>query len=142
MFKGLVVLLVAGLAGCATSAKFTEKMNGFVGKPEVAVISTYGAPDRSYGLQDGSRVIQYTKDRRVMLPGAVTTTPVRTNTTGNLTLNQGMTQTNGTYNQQSTTYVQQQGPGTSIRFSCTVIFTIDSSGVVKSWSSNGNDCRS
>lgn len=142
MFKKLSIPILAVLAGCATSANFAKQMDSFVGKPEIAVVSAYGAPDRSYAMQDGSRVIQYTKERQVALPGAVTTRPVRTTTTGNVSMNQGMTQTNGTYSQQSTTYVKQQGPGTNIEFSCTMIFTLDSSGTVKSWTSNGNDCKS
>jgi len=47
MFKGSV-FLVAALAGCASSANFAKQMDGFVGKPEIAVVSVYGAPDRSY----------------------------------------------------------------------------------------------
>lgn len=137
---GIVVLALT--AGCATSQKFVTKMNGFVGQSELAVVSVYGPPQESYTLNDGSKVIQYTRGGNIVIPGATTYQPVTTRTTGNLTLNQGLQQTTGNYTQQSTTYVQNQAPATNIALSCTVTFTIDPNGIVQRWSSNGNHCVS
>ena len=134
------ILLVVFLAGCATAEKFNTKMNGFVGQPEIAVASIYGPPQSVYSLPDGQRVISYTRGGQMVLPGVTTTQPVTTNTRGNLTLNQGLNQTTGIYSQQSTTYVQQQTPSTTVNLSCTVNFTIDAQGVIRSWSATGNRC--
>lgn len=134
------IILVVTLAGCATAEKFNTKMNGFVGQPEIAVVSMYGPPQSVYSLQDGQRIISYTRGGQMVLPGVTTTQPVITNTQGNLTLNQGLSQTTGIYSQQSTTYVQQQAPSTTVNLSCTVNFTIDAQGVIRSWSATGNRC--
>lgn len=134
---GLTALL---LAACATPAKFESKMNGFVGGPEAAVVSTYGPPQSSYVLADGSRVIQYTRGGQMVIPGATTSTPVTTNTTGTVTVNQGANQTIGVYSAKSTTVVEQPGPSTPVQFACTVNFTVSAAGVVQSWTAHGNHC--
>jgi hypothetical protein len=140
-----IAIALAGallVAGCATSAKFVTKMDAFIGQPEVAVISAYGVPQGTYALQDGSKVLQYTRASNMVLPGATTMQPVTTNTTGNVTMNQGMRQSTGNYTQQSTTYVPTQGPAMNIALSCTVTFTVDKEGIVRRWNSNGNHCVS
>ena len=136
------VALLAITAGCATTQKFKTKMDGFIGQPEIAVVSMYGPPQGAYTLNDGSKVIQYTRGGNLVLPGATTYQPVTTRTTGNLTLNQGLKQTTGDYSQQSTTYIPTQAPATNIALSCTVTFTIDLSGIVQRWAASGNHCVS
>ncbi|HEY8010473.1 MAG TPA: hypothetical protein VIE67_05690 [Rudaea sp.] len=137
----IIVALVA-ISGCATQAKFQAKMDRFVGQPEAAVVGTYGPPQNSYILNDGTKVLQYTRGGTMVIPGATTYQPVTTNTAGNVTLNQGMRTTTGTYNQTSTTYLRQQGPAIPINLSCTVNFTVDKEGVVRRWSAEGNHCVS
>lgn len=136
----MTTAVLAALAGCATQAKFQDKMNSFVGRPEAVLVGAYGPPQGSYTLNDGSKVLQYARSGQMVLPGVTTTQPVTTNTTGNMTLNQGMRQTTGTYNQTSTTYVQQEAPSTVVQLSCTVNFTIDAGGVVRAWNASGNHC--
>jgi hypothetical protein len=128
------------MAGCATQAKFQTKMDSFLGQPEAVLVGTYGPPQSSYALNGGSKVLQYSRSGQMVLPGMTTTQPVTTNTAGNLTLNQGMRQTTGTYNQTSTTYVQQQAPSTVVQLGCTVNFTIDAAGIVRAWNASGNHC--
>ena len=128
------------LAGCATQAKFQAKMDSFVGRPEAVLVGAYGPPQGSYTLNDGSKVLQYSRNGQMVLPGVQTMQPVTTNTTGNVTLNQGMRQTSGSYNSTSTTYVPQQGPATTVQLGCTVNFTIDAGGIVRTWSASGNHC--
>lgn len=135
-----LALAALTLAGCATQGKFVSKMNGFVGQPESVVVGTYGPPQSSYVMNDGSKALQYTRGGTVMLPGATTTQPVTTNTTGNYTLNQGLNQSTGRYSAQSTTYVQQQAPATPLNLWCTVNFTVDAGGTVKAWRADGNHC--
>jgi hypothetical protein len=137
-----IIVVVATLAGCATQEKFQAKMDRFVGQSEAVVVGTYGPPQNSYVMNDGSKVLQYTRGSTMVIPGSTTYQPVTTNTSGNVTLNQGLQTTRGTYNQTSTTYVQQQAPGTPINLSCTVNFTIDKEGVVRQWRADGNHCVS
>lgn len=138
----IVILLAVFLAGCATAGKFNTKMNGFIGGDEAEVVSIYGPPQSVYPLTDGGRVISYTRGGSMVLPGVTTMQPVTTNTTGNITINQGLGQTTGMYSQQSTTYVQQQAPSTTLNLSCTVNFTVDAQGIIRAWSATGNHCVS
>lgn len=140
MSKLPLVLCAIALVGCATQGKFVAKMNGFVGQSESAVIGMYGPPQSAYTMNDGAKVLQYTRGSRVMLPGATTMQPVTTNTTGNYTLNQGMNQSTGRYSAQSTTYVQQQAPATPLNLWCTVNFTVSPAGTVTNWRADGNHC--
>lgn len=136
----LLLLLAAALVGCATQAKFQAKMDAFIGSPEAAVVGTYGPPQAAYTLTDGSKVLQYTRSGQMVLPGAVIYQPVTTTTTGNVTINQGVRQSTGTYGSTSTTYVPQAGPLTTVTVGCTVNFTVDVTGTVRAWSASGNRC--
>lgn len=138
--KAALLAVATAITGCATSGRFTEKMDGFVGQPEAVLVGTYGPPQSSYQLTDGSRVIQYTRGQTMVMPGATTYEPVRTTTTGNITMRQGAQRATGTYGQTSTSYVPQQSPGTTLAFWCTVTFTISKDGVVQRWSAEGNNC--
>jgi hypothetical protein len=138
----LAIAQLVLLTGCATQAKFQVKMDQFIGQSEALVVGTYGPPQSSYVLNDGTKVLQYTRGGTILMPGATTSQPVTTNTKGNVTVNQGMRTTTGTYNQTSTTYVQQQSPGVPINLSCTVNFTVDREGIVRRWSAEGNHCVS
>ena len=141
--KYLIALVTAVvLSGCATQANFQSKMDGFIGQPESTVVGTYGPPISSYVMNDGSKVLQYTRGNTVVMPGVSTIRPVTTNTSGNLTLNQGMRNSTGAYSQTSTTYVQEKGENIPLHFSCTVNFTIDKDGIVRRWAAEGNHCVS
>lgn len=141
LLQGAVI--VACASGCATSAKFAEKLDGLVGASESAVVARYGPPRSSYTLTDGSRVIQYSRGGRAVIPGATTIEPVSTQTSGSFSVSQGAKlPAHGTYNQTSTTYVQKQAPSTVIALSCTFNFMIGADGKVRSWSFEGNNCVS
>jgi hypothetical protein len=128
------------IVGCATQAKFQSKMDSFLGHSEGVIVGTYGPPQNSHVLGDGSKVLQYTRGSTLVMPGATTFQPVTTNTYGNVTYNQGLRTATGSYNQTSTSYIQQQAAPIPIQLSCTVNFTIDAYGVVRSWSAQGNHC--
>jgi hypothetical protein len=142
MKKIVIVTLSAVLIGCATQAKFQAKMDRFIGQPEGVIVGTYGPPQNSYVLDDGSKVLQYTRSGTIVMQGATTYQPVISNTSGNMTLNQGVRTTTGTYNQTTTSYVPQQAQAIPINLSCTVNFTISKDGVVQLWSAEGNNCVS
>lgn len=141
--KYIIPLAVAiVLSGCATQANFQSKMDGFIGLPESSVVGTYGPPMSSYVMNDGSKVLQYKRSNTIVMPGVTTSRPVTTNTSGNITLNQGMRTSTGAYSQTSTAYVQEKGEDIPIHFSCTVNFTIDKGGIVQRWAAEGNRCVS
>ena len=50
------------LLGCATRAGFEQRMNAFVGQPEVALVQALGVPARSFELEN-RRFIQYERHR-------------------------------------------------------------------------------
>lgn len=138
----LPLLLAAALAACATNGKFQAKMNSFIGQPEIALVGALGQPAGRYETADGAKVISFARSGQMVLPGAQTTTAVTSNTYGTVTMNQGVRQAAGNYSQTSTTYVPQQAPATTIALSCVVNFTLDSRGIVQSWTATGNHCVS
>lgn len=142
MKKTVIVTLLVALIGCATQAKFQAKMDRFIGQPEGVLVGTYGPPQNSYVLDDGTKVLQYTRSGTIVLQGATTYQPVISSTSGNITLHQGTRATTGTYNQTTTSYVPQQAQAIPINVSCTVNFTISKDGVVRLWSAEGNNCVS
>ena len=137
-----IALTALALAGCATAAKFSARMDSLVGVPESMVVGMYGPPMSSYALSDGSKVIQYRRGGQMLLPGATTYQPVRASTTGNVTMNQGLSQATGTYRQTTTTYVPQTSPSTAVDLYCTLNLIISPAGRVASWSAQGNHCVS
>lgn len=139
----LGAILAATLAGCATQEKFNAKMDGFVGQPESALVMAYGVPTGTYPLGDGTKVIQFSRSRNMVLPGATTYQPITSNTYGNVNVNRGVYgTTSGNYSQTSTVMVPQTGPAINITQSCSVNFMISSAGIVQSWKAEGNHCRS
>lgn len=138
--ESLLLLAPLVLVGCATAEKFNLRMNEYMGRSEAELVGRLGPPQSVYTLDDGSKVLTYTRGSSVFIPGAVTTTPVTTNTTGRVNVTTGLRQSSGTYTQQSTTYVQQQQPGTAVNLYCTVHFTLHWRGYLQSWRSEGNNC--
>jgi len=134
--------MMTAVAGCATPQKFHLVMNQYVGRSEAELVGKLGPPQSVYVLADGTRIMTYTRGSTMLLPGAITTTPVTTNTTGQLNVTSGAQQGYGTYTQRSTTYVQQQAPSTAVNVYCTVHFTLHPKGYVQSWRSEGNNCVS
>lgn len=45
--------------GCATTAKYEEKLNSWVGSPEDNLIQSWGPPTQSYPLDNGDKLITY-----------------------------------------------------------------------------------
>jgi hypothetical protein len=118
----MLLLTVAALAGCATTAKFEAMLNSFIGDPESMLISQWGPPDSSYPLSDGSKVLQYRQGGSVVVPGYA-------NATTTFVGHQAFTSVNGM-------------PSMAIAQQCTVIWTIGSDGRIQRWSYNGNACKS
>lgn len=131
---------VAMLAACATGAKFQEKMNGFIGSSESALLMAYGPPNSSQTLPDGGKIIRYVRSGQAVIPGVTTYQPVTTISSGTASAYSGVRSAYGNYNGTSTTYVPQTGAPIVINQSCAVNFKISPLGVITEWASEGNHC--
>jgi len=62
MKRFCVVLVVLGLAACASQANYREKVDTWVGKTESELVgSEWGDPQNTYDLEGGSRILSYSK---------------------------------------------------------------------------------
>lgn len=66
-----LVACAAGLSACAfpTQQAYRETVSSWVGKPLDQLALTWGVPDRSIDLADGSRLIEYDRQSARYVPG-------------------------------------------------------------------------
>lgn len=57
------------LAGCATTKKYEENLQGWLGKPEQELVRAWGAPNSFYET-GGIKFLTYAKTRQGFIPGA------------------------------------------------------------------------
>lgn len=138
-------LAALGLSACATAEKFNARMNGFIGQPQAAVVARYGLPEATMQLPGGETIMQYTRGGTMVVPGVTTYQPVVSNTTGTITtprpIGPGVVgQTTSQFDARTVTYQAQQSPATHLQMWCTVQFTVNAAGIVRSWSAQGNHC--
>jgi len=133
--KKLYLLFFAMLAGCATTAGYEAILNTWVGSSEENLISTWGAPQSTYELNGGGKILTYENRRNVQIGGIPITKPVTTYSNG--TINGDV---NANYSGTSTTYVQSTTPVQNIAMVCTTRFTVRN-GIVQTWAWQGNACR-
>jgi uncharacterized protein YceK len=118
-----VSVLAAALSGCTSVAGYEAALESWVGGTEAELVSQWGPPQNVYVAPDGTRVLTYSNQRSVSVPG---TPPSYSSTViGN------------------TVYTQPVGgtQGFDIDLSCSTSFSIDKNGRIASWSHRGNDCR-
>lgn len=118
-FAILLVLLLAACAG-ASAERNAERMNGYVGQTEEAVIKSWGVPDKVYKLDSGIKIISYDEfsDRF--------DSPTSTVCIGSFPGNFGYSTCAG-------------GPSRRVRLSCERSFHLKG-GKVVDWSQHGNNC--
>ncbi len=109
------------LAGCATTEKYEENLQGWVGKPELELVRVWGAPNSVYET-GGVKFLTYAKTRQGYIPGAAPSyqTQVVRNTVFSTPV--------GGY------------PGRSVTRQCDTTFEV-SAGVVSSYRFEGNACK-
>jgi hypothetical protein len=117
----LLIASCAVVAGCATTEKFENMLSSWVGANESALIGSWGPPQSSYSLPDGSKVLQYQRSGQVFIPGYATATTTYAG-------NQAFTNINGM-------------PSMAITQQCMVNWTINPDGRVARWSWQGNACK-
>lgn len=60
--------LLIFLFACATEQKYDEKLQTWVGMPETSLVKKWGNPSQSKILDNGDKVITYTKANDVYVP--------------------------------------------------------------------------
>ena len=112
------------LTGCfATTAKYEEALDSWVGHTEDHLVTKWGVPNGVYEKNDGGKILTYTRSGSMYLPG-------------NNTSNTSYDPWGG-----STTTITQSA-GTNISLRCKTNFVISKEGRVTSWSYVGNNCVS
>ncbi len=134
MRRILVLLLCLGLSGCATTAKYEAKLNTWIGISEDSLIAAWGVPDLEYRMSDGKKAIAYIHKDTVQTGGYTYMEPQTTYQSGTIG--------NQTYSGTSTTYVTEREPVQRYGLSCKTSFIIDTSGKIKNWHHEGNNCVS
>lgn len=140
--KRFIVLALVGLVGCATQQKFADRMNGFVGQPEGAIIGALGAPSSVYSYPSGGRTLTFNRSSTIQTGGGTTYQPVVTQNRGTVSTYGAGGYANSTYSGTSTSYQAVQQPTYDIQLSCQLNVSVDDKGVIRSWQANGNHCVS
>ena len=137
ILRKYILLIVLLFTGCATAEGYRQLVQNWVGRSESDLVKTWGPPQSSYAMNDGSKVLQYFKSQSAYIPGYTYNTPVTTYHSGSVYGSTGYNYLSGT----STTYVPKTTPGTFINTECTTNFIISSQGKVASFNFEGNSCR-
>lgn len=140
--KAIIAGVFAVLTGCATTANFTQVMNGWVGKSADELVAHWGPPEASYATSDGGQVLQWSKHSVMTMGGYTVNRPVTTYQTGTANAYGTGGSATATYSGTSTTYVPTTTPAYNIPMSCAVRMVVGPDHVIKSWNAQGNNCRS
>ena len=116
-----ILLLLCGLAACATTEKYEAILESWIGKSENALVEAWGPPDSVYET-DGTKYLSYAKSGTHYVPGTFPT--YRTTIVGN---------TRHTHSYGGT-------PGYIYNQNCKTSFAIIAK-TIKKWRWEGNACR-
>lgn len=131
---------IAIIASCATTANYEKILNSWIGENVDNLVSSWGPPQSSFKLSDGSTVVEYVRSRNSQIGGYTYTVPQTTYQTGTASAYGTGGYAYGTYSGTSTTYVQKQTPTYNINLLCKTRFTVNPNGIITKWSWQGNDC--
>jgi len=139
--KWFFIPLIIVLMGCATTANYEKILTSWVGTHADNLVSSWGPPQGSYTLSDGSAVIEYVQSRNVQGGGYTYTVPKTTYHYGSASAYGSGGSAYGTYSGYSTTYVNKTTPTYNIHKTCKTTFNVNSQGIITSWRWRGNACR-
>jgi hypothetical protein len=139
----LIIMVFATIMyGCATTANYEKILSSWVGIHVDNLVSSWGPPQKSFKLSDGSTVLEYIRSGTVPIGGYPYTVPQTTYSSGNAHVyGSSGNYAYGTYSGTSTTYVTQQTPIYNVTLSCATRFIVDSNNIVRSWRWQGNHCK-
>jgi len=135
-----IIVFVGILSGCATTANYEKMLNTWVGFHVDNLVSSWGPPQSSFKLSDGSVVIEYVNSRYAQVGGYRYTAPETTYRSGSISTSGTGGSSSGTYADTSTTYVQKQAPVYTVHLICKTRFTVHPQGIITKWSWQGNNC--
>ena len=119
----LAALLVSG---CATTAKYEEKLSSWVGGDAAALVNSWGYPSNSFEAPNGNKVYVYQRGGSMVMPTTYQTTA---NATGYGNTAYGAATTN-VYG------------GQTLTFWCNTFFEVSPANRIVRWRWEGNDCVS
>jgi hypothetical protein len=128
--------------GCATTANYEKMLDTWVGSGADQLVRSWGPPQNSYTLSDGSKVFEYVSSRNVKRGGITYTEQQPTYYSGSTSAYGSSGFGYGTFSGTSTTMVQKTTPAYNVNLFCKTIFNIDNNDTIKSWSWEGNNCKS
>lgn len=118
------VAALLALAGCASGKSYDEQLQQWVGTPESELVSTLGAPNSVYRMDDGSKILTWRRSRTEYRPGEIYT----------------ILETHIVDGVKQVVPITRQDPGYTATFECTTNFTIGPDGRVQRFTYSGNDC--
>jgi hypothetical protein len=138
-----LILFVLVFCGCATTAKYEEKLNIWIGASADNLIATWGRPHDWISLANGERVLEYLCQANSQ-PSSETCSVPQTAYLPNLV---GVTAYGGGISVKAygisigagTAYL---GPAYNTSSICTTRFIVDSQGIIRRWTWQGNNCKS
>jgi len=132
----MLFFAATALAACATRENYESSLNGWIGHRTGELASGWGPPTSTHDLSGGGTVLTYDKQRNRSIPTGALTQPPTTYVKGT-PIDGGPEASYGA----STGYVIRTNP-VRVVMECVTTFTTDSSGVIRSWTAEGNDCVS
>lgn len=123
---GVIFGACASLSGCATQAKYKEKLNTWIGAPVDNLVSSWGYPSSQLTAPNGNTVYVYERSGGYVTP---TTSTTNASVTG---------YGNSAYGTATTTTYG----GQFISMSCRTFFEVGPSRTIVSWRYEGNACKS
>jgi len=129
-YRSILMILLA-LGGCGRGSEdaepadaYADQLYGWIGASERALVLEWGAPDASYTLLDGSRVLTWRRTRTMQEPGPIHVT----------------TETRIVDGQPVEAAVTRQEPAIAVEYRCATNFEIDPDGYVVHYTYQGNGC--
>lgn len=116
----LVMTLLLSIIGCATTEKYEEVLDSWVGSDIQELINSWGYPENSYKAPNGNKVYVYKNDGSVHIPGQTTVT--------NQVVGDNVYSTTNT------------SAGVTVDYNCSTYFETDTYGKIVTWSWKGNNC--
>lgn len=66
MKKFLFVLSILSLCSCATTSKYKEILNSYVGKPKSTLVAKWGVPDSIYRVDKNTEMLKYVDETLIV----------------------------------------------------------------------------
>lgn len=138
------VVAITFLAGCETASQenFEAMLKSWKGEDIDKLIQAWGPPTRTYPLESGGKVMEFTNSLQGYDPGYSYQVPTFTNQYGNmgLTANSGFS-AQGTWSSTTMGMAERTVPGRPIFLLCTTIFRVSSDNKIDGYRYRGNACK-